>query len=553
MSKKSKYIFVTGGVCSSLGKGIAAASLGCLLESRGLKVTMQKMDPYINVDPGTMSPFQHGEVYVTEDGAETDLDLGNYERYTSGEYTQANSVTTGQIYQTVIEQERRGEYLGRTVQVIPHITNEIKLRIRNLARKSEADFVIVEIGGTVGDIESIPFLEAIRQFPFDVGKENVIFIHLTLIPMISVAGELKTKPTQHSVQKLRELGIMPHIVLCRTPTPISNEMREKIALFSNVEKKNVIQALDIETTIYEVPLLYGKEGLDVRVLEELKLDLGEPDLREWEKVVNILKTSPKETTIGIVGKYIELNDAYKSIYEALTHASAAVKTGLIFKKIDSENLLESDIENELKGLNGILIPGGFGERGVEGKIKALEYGRKNNIPTFGICLGMQCMAVEFARNVCDMAKAHSTEFNPETPYPVISLLQEQRDVSNMGGTMRLGAQEGVVDKKSKVYKIYKDFNIKERHRHRYEFNNEYRDVFTEKGMIIAAEFEEKKLVEILELANHPWYIGVQFHPEFQSKPTKSHPIFKSFVEAAYHHMKLKRGAELSDEVIPEKK
>ncbi len=540
MSKKSKYIFVTGGVCSSLGKGVAAASLGCLLEKRGLTVTLQKMDPYINVDPGTMSPFQHGEVYVTEDGAETDLDLGNYERFTSGEFSQLNSVTTGQIYKTVIERERRGEYLGRTVQVIPHITNEIKGRIRSLARKTQADIVIVEIGGTVGDIESIPFLEAIRQFQFDIGRENVAYIHLTLVPLISVAGELKTKPTQHSVQKLREIGIIPDVLLCRSAKPLSQDMKDKLALFCNVEPRAVIQALDIETTIYEVPIQYGNEGLDTIVIDKLKLKVADRSMKEWQGMVDSLKQSPKETNIGVVGKYIGLNDAYKSIYEALVHASAKVKAGINIIKIDSENLTGEEIGKVLKGLHGVLIPGGFGERGIEGKIAAIKYVRENNIPVFGICLGMQLMVVEFARNICKLEKANSTEINPDCEHPVISLLQEQQDVKDMGGTMRLGAQVAVIEKNSKTYKHYKRRTIEERHRHRYEFNNSYREILSSKGLVIAAEHEEKALVEIVELEKHPFYIGVQFHPEFQSKPTEPHPLFRGFIEAAYETMKLQK-------------
>ncbi len=540
MGKKSKYIFVTGGVCSSLGKGVAAASLATLLESRGLTVTLQKMDPYINVDPGTMSPFQHGEVYVTEDGAETDLDLGNYERFTSGEFSQLNSVTTGQIYKTVIERERRGEYLGRTVQVIPHITNEIKLRVRALARKTQADVVIVEIGGTVGDIESIPFLEAIRQFPFDVGKENVIYIHLTLIPLINVAGELKTKPTQHSVQKLREIGIFPDILLCRASKPLSHEMKDKLALFCNVELKSVIQALDIETTIYEVPILYGNEGLDDRVMEKLNLKERETKLKDWQAMLKVLKNSKREVNIAVVGKYIGLNDAYKSIYEALVHGVVKAKHGINIIKIDSEKLLESDFSKTFKGVHGILVPGGFGERGIEGKLQALQYAREKGIPTFGICLGMHCMVIEFARNICKLDKAHSTEFHQESPHPVISLLAEQKEVKNMGGTMRLGAQIANLKKDSKMYALYKKSTISERHRHRYEYNNEYREMLEQNGLKVAAEHEEKNLVEAVELEGHPWYIGVQFHPEFKSRPITPHPLFAGFVKAAAEYMMSKK-------------
>ena len=489
----SKFIFVTGGVCSSLGKGIAAASLGCLLENRGFKVALQKMDPYINIDPGTMSPYQHGEVYVTDDGAETDLDLGNYERFTSAKTSKINSITTGQIYLSVIDRERRGKYMGRTVQVIPHITNEIKSRIMKVSKSSKADIVIVEIGGTVGDIESIPFLEAIRQFSHDVGKGNALYIHLTLVPVITVAGEQKTKPTQHSVKELRAIGIRPDILLCRTPKEMSNDMKDKLSLFCDVEKEAVIQALDIHTTIYEVPIQYRKEGLDDIVVKKLNLKGNPKTLSPWNYIVNTLKEPKHIVNIAVIGKYIELQDAYKSLYEAIQHGAIANHSSANIIRIHSEKLKENNFEKELENIDGIIIPGGFGERGITGKLLACKYGRTNKIPTFGICLGMQCMVIEFARNICGLKDAHSTEIQEDTPHPVISLLEEQIGIQEIGGTMRLGENEIVLDKNSLSYKAYNESIISERHRHRYEFTNSYRDVLTEKGLNVTGIFQEKNL------------------------------------------------------------
>ncbi len=528
----SKFIFVTGGVSSSLGKGIAASSLGCLLESRGLSVALQKMDPYINIDPGTMSPYQHGEVYVTYDGAETDLDLGNYERFTSSNVSRINSVTTGQIYLSVIERERRGEYMGRTVQVIPHITNEIKSRILKVAKTSQADVTIVEIGGTVGDIESIPFLEAIRQFSHDIGKENTLYIHLTLIPYISVADEQKTKPTQHSVKELRAIGIQPDILLCRTEKEMSDDMKEKLALFCDVEKEAVIQALDIHTTIYEVPIQYSKEGLDDIVVDKLGLKKNKRNLKRWESIVEKVNSPKHHVQIAVIGKYIDLQDAYKSLYEAIHHGAIANDTSVQIKRIHSERLTPENLAEELQDIDGIIIPGGFGERGIPGKILSCQYGREHKIPSFGVCLGMHCMVVEFARNVSGLKEAHSTEFQEDTPHPVISLLEEQKMIQDIGGTMRLGENETTLEADSLSYKAYKSHTIHERHRHRYEFTNSYREKLSSRGLKIAGVHKERDLVEIIEIPDHPWYVGVQFHPEFQSKPIAVHPLFRSFMQAA---------------------
>ncbi len=530
----AKFIFVTGGVCSSLGKGIAAASIGTLLESRGLKVTLQKMDPYINIDPGTLSPFQHGEVYVTEDGAETDLDLGNYERFTQTKVTRLHSVTTGQIYRDVIERERRGEYLGRTVQVIPHITNEIKSRILKVAEQSNADVIIVEIGGTVGDIESVPFLEAIRQFPHDVGKDLVLYIHLTLILYNSTHGELKTKPTQHSVKELREIGIIPDVILCRTAQSISTETKEKIALFCDVDEEAVIEAKDVQTSIYEIPLEYSNEGFDDIVIKKLNLECGPRDMKKWEDVVHILRNPSHEVTVGMIGKYIELNDAYISLDEAIRHGGIANHARVHIVRFSSEELMNQNMEEALKDVDGIIIPGGFGERGIEGKIRALQHCREIGIPAFGICLGMQCMVIEFARTVLSFEQANSTEFFSDTPYPVISLLEEQKATRYLGGTMRLGNQMVQLEKDTQVYRIYGKDTVIERHRHRYEFNNKYRDAFMEKGWVFAGHLMGKNLVEVTELPLHPWYIGVQSHPEFRSRPTDPHPLFASFIQAVIH-------------------
>jgi CTP synthase len=526
-----KYIFVTGGVVSSLGKGIASASIGKLLESRGLKITLQKFDPYINVDPGTMSPYQHGEVYVTDDGAETDLDLGHYERFTNAKLGKDNNVTTGKIYYSVISKERRGDYLGGTVQVVPHITNEIKESIRKVSQDKSLDVVIGEIGGTVGDIESLPFLEAIRQFGREVGRNNAIFIHLTLVPYIEAASELKTKPTQHSVGKLREIGIQPDILLCRTEKPLSDELKEKIALYCNVDKEAVIQAKDVKD-IYEVPLIFKEEGLDRIIIRLLGLKCNKGDLKRWRKNVVDRALHPSRTTkIAVVGKYIELQDAYKSIYEALRHGGIYNDSKVEILKVDAEDIEANGPERYLKDSDGILVPGGFGSRGIEGKISAIRYAREEKKPFFGICLGMQCATIEFARNVCHLKDANSTEFDKSTPYPVIDLLESQQCVENMGGTMRLGAYPCLIKEKTLTYKAYSHKKISERHRHRYEFNNKFRDLMQRKGMVISGIFPKGGLVEIIELAHHPWFIGSQFHPEFKSRPEVPHPLFKDFIKS----------------------
>ncbi len=527
-----KYIFITGGVVSSLGKGIASASIGRLMEAKGLKVALQKLDPYINVDPGTMNPYQHGEVYVTEDGAETDLDLGHYERFTSVALSRLNNVTTGQIYHSVISKERRGEYLGGTVQVVPHITNEIKERIREVSRGKRYDLVISEIGGTVGDIESLPFLEAVRQFRQEVGRDDAVFIHLTLIPYIRAAGELKTKPTQHSVGRLREIGIQPDVLLCRTEKKISKDLKSKIGLFCNVDAEAVIEARDVNS-IYEVPVMFKEQGLDKVICKLLHLEYRAGDLNEWRKEVVDRVLHPKRSVkIAVVGKYIQLQDAYKSIYEALIHGGIANDAGVIIKKVSAERLDKAKPDKYLKDVHGVLIPGGFGYRGIEGKIKAAQYAREQKIPYFGICLGMQCAAIEFARNVAGLKGANSTEFNKKTPHPVISLLEEQEGVEDMGGTMRLGALPCHVKKETLAYKAYKSEEVMERHRHRYEFNNKYREPFSKLGLRISGTSPGGKLVEIIELEDHPWYVASQFHPEFKSKPDRPHPLFREFVRHA---------------------
>jgi CTP synthase len=528
----TKYIFITGGVCSSLGKGVAASSLGCLLEHSGYRINILKMDPYINIDPGTMSPYQHGEVYVTDDGAETDLDLGNYERFTSLSLSKFNSVTTGQIYKEVIEKERRGDYLGRTVQVIPHITNEIKRRISIISEGELADIVIVEIGGTVGDIEGIPFLEAIRQFRLDVGQRNTLFIHVTLIPIVGASREPKTKPTQHSVSKLREIGIMPDIILCRTSLELSPEMRSKISLFCNVEERAVIAALDIERSIYEVPIILATGGLDGIVLEKLELTEGKKDLSIWEKMVGQYLASEETVNIAVAGKYTELHDAYKSIYEALEHGGMDNGVKINVVKVKVENVKEEMLEETFSGIHAILVPGGFGERGIEGKILTIKYARLNKIPLFGICLGMQCMVIEFARNILGYENANSTEFDIETEHPVISLMEEQYDVVNLGGTMRLGSQPAVLKPRTNIYEAYGSAQIQERHRHRYEFTNKYREIMERNGLVIAATSPDDKLVEVVEYRDHPWGVGVQFHPEFKSKALNAHVLFSSFIREA---------------------
>jgi CTP synthase len=537
----AKFIFVTGGVVSSLGKGIASASIGALLEARGLKVTLQKLDPYINVDPGTMSPFQHGEVFVTEDGAETDLDLGHYERFTNAKMRKINNFTTGQIYDSVLQKERKGVYLGKTVQVIPHITDEIKSFI--LRSAEDNDIVIVEIGGTVGDIESLPFLEAIRQFRFDLGKENTLYIHLTLVPYIESAGELKTKPTQHSVKELQSIGIRPDIILCRSDRMLPKEVKSKIALFCNVDEDAVITAKDVKS-IYEVPLFLHKEGLDDKIVDLLNIWTKSPDLSKWEKLIHTIYNPKDEVTIAVVGKYVSLKDSYKSLNEALCHGGVANELRVNLKFVDSEELENTGIGNTFDDVHGILVPGGFGNRGIDGMIEAISYARENKIPYFGICLGMQLMIIEFARNVCNLTGAHSTEFDPQTPYPVIYLMKEWFDYrknqviyrdekSDLGGTMRLGAYPCVIEKDSLAYKAYKTLEIFERHRHRYEFNNAYREIIESKGMKVSGKSPDGELVEITELVDHPWYLGCQFHPEFQSKPHLPHPLFISFIKHAY--------------------
>jgi CTP synthase len=527
-----KYIFITGGVVSSLGKGIASASIGKLLEARGLRVTLQKFDPYINVDPGTMNPYQHGEVYVTDDGAETDLDLGHYERFTSIVASKLNNVTTGKIYHSVINKERRGDYLGGTVQVVPHITDEIKSSIRAVSPGKRLDVVICEIGGTVGDIESLPFLEAIRQFRHEVGRGNAVNIHLTLVPYIKAADEIKTKPTQHSVGRLREIGIQPDILLCRTEKPLSQKTREKISLFCDVDMDAVIEAMDVRD-IYEVPLMFKKQGLDRIIINLLNLRCRDSDLKEWESKVLGPALFPKyKIKIGVVGKYIELQDAYKSIYEALRHGGIANDTKVEIEKIDAERIEKEGVGKFLKDIHGVLVPGGFGGRGIEGKIRAIKYAREKNIPFFGICLGMQTAVIEFSRNVCGFKKADSTEFNKTTPHPVISLLEEQKKVKDLGGTMRLGVYPCSLEKNTFAYHAYRETKILERHRHRYEFNNRYEEIFRKNGLVASGKFEKGNLVEIVEIKNHPWFVGVQFHPEFKSKPDKAHPLFREFIKSA---------------------
>lgn len=527
----TKYIFVTGGVVSSLGKGITAASLGQLLKARGLKVTIQKFDPYINVDPGTMSPYQHGEVFVTDDGAETDLDLGHYERFIDINLSKYSNVTTGKIYWSVLTKERRGDYLGATIQVIPHITNEIKDRLMRSARETNAEIVITEIGGTVGDIESLPFLEAIRQMKYDVGSENVMYIHLTLLPYLSKAGELKTKPTQHSVKELREIGIQPDLIVCRTEKEISQDMKEKIALFCSVPARNVIQNLDADS-LYSVPLTLEAEGLPDKVCEFFKMPLIKPDLTDWEKMVTVEKNLKRTVNIALVGKYIELKDAYLSVAEALKHAGIANEVAVDIKWVHSETLETDNVADVLKGIDGILVPGGFGFRGVEGKILATQYARENKIPFFGVCLGMQMAVVEFARNILGYENAHSSELNGLTDAPVIDLMPEQQDIEDMGGTMRLGLYPCKIKPDTLAYAAYGDSLIYERHRHRYEFNNAYREEFISNGFIFSGVSPDERLVEIIEVPDHPWFLAVQFHPEFKSRPTHAHPLFKAFIEAS---------------------
>ncbi len=528
-----KYIFVTGGVVSSLGKGLTAAALGTLLENRGLKVTLQKFDPYLNVDPGTMSPYQHGEVYVLDDGAETDLDLGHYERFTNCQLSRLNNLTSGQVYQTVLNNEREGKYLGKTVQVIPHVTNEIQNRIKLLGEQSGADVVITEIGGTTGDIEGLPFLEAIREFALEVGPHNVLFLHVTYVPFIKAAGELKTKPTQQSIAKLREIGIAPNILVCRCEKPLDKELRQKISLFCNVPYEAVIEEKDVDHSIYEVPLMLQRERVDELVCRQFQLVTPQANMTHWQEIIRKIIAPQHRVRIGLVGKYVELQDAYKSVYEAVIHGGVANDCGVEIQKIDAEDIERDGPEQLLKGLGGILVPGGFGERGIEGKIIAARYARENQVPYLGLCLGMQIATIEFARNVLKLEGAHSTEFCPDTPHPVIAMLDAQTRITRKGGTMRLGSQPCQLTAGTRTARIYGAFIIKERHRHRYEFNNAYRDQFTDNGFQFSGTTPDGRLVEIIELKDHPFYIASQFHPEFQSKPHQPHPLFKGFIAAAH--------------------
>ncbi|MEG4228327.1 CTP synthase [Microcoleus sp. N9_B2] len=527
----SKFVFVTGGVVSSIGKGIVGASLGRLLKSRNYSVSILKLDPYINVDPGTLSPFQHGEVFVTQDGAETDLDLGHYERFTDTSMSRLNSVTTGSIYQAVINKERRGEYQGSTVQVIPHITNEIKERIHRVAKNTNPDVVITEIGGTVGDIESLPFLEAIRQFRKDVGRQNVVYMHVTLIPWIPSAGEMKTKPTQHSVKELRSIGIQPDILVCRCDRPLSLGMKQKLSEFCNVPEECVITAQDAKS-IYEVPLMMEQEGLAEQTLNLLQLEHRQPDLHQWQTLVNRLYSPNHKIDIALVGKYVRLNDAYLSVVEALRHAAIAIGCDLNLHWINSEDLESGNLDNYLKDMNGIVVPGGFGVRGVDGKIAAIEYAKHHKIPFLGLCLGMQCAVIEWARHTAQLKDANSAEFDPDTANPVINLLPEQQDVVDLGGTMRLGLYPCRVNPDTLAFKLYQKEVIYERHRHRYEFNNAYRNLFLESGYAVSGTSPDGRLVEMIELPNHPFFIASQFHPEFQSRPSAPHPLFQGFIQAA---------------------
>ncbi|ATA93244.1 CTP synthetase [Capnocytophaga canimorsus] len=536
----TKYIFVTGGVTSSLGKGIIAASLAKLLQARGYKVTIQKFDPYINVDPGTLNPYEHGECYVTEDGAETDLDLGHYERFLNVYTSQANNVTTGRVYQSVIEKERRGEFLGKTVQVVPHITNEIKHRMQILGQSGDYDIVITEIGGTVGDIESLPYIESVRQLLWDLGDNNAIVVHLTLVPYLSAAAELKTKPTQHSVKTLMESGIKADILVCRTEREISDDIRNKLALFCNVKREAVIQSIDA-STIYDVPNLMLLEGLDRVALKKLNLsDKKEPDLTQWNAFLQRHKNPKNRVKIGLVGKYVELQDSYKSILEAFIHAGAANEVKVEVESIHSEYLNEENIQDKLAHLDGVLVAPGFGDRGIEGKIKAIEFVRKNNIPFLGICLGMQMAVIEFARNVAGMHNANSTEMNAQTEYPVISLMEDQKEVTQKGGTMRLGAWDCKLEKNSKIFDAYGKEHISERHRHRYEFNNQYKEVLEKVGLRCTGTNPDTGLVEVIENDKHPWFVGVQYHPEYKSTVANSHPLFIAFVKAALQHKLTKK-------------
>ena len=527
----TKYVFVTGGVVSGLGKGITAASLGRLLKNRGLSISIQKFDPYLNVDPGTMSPYQHGEVFVTDDGAETDLDLGHYERFIDENLSKNSNVTTGRIYSTVIEKERRGEYLGGTVQVIPHITNEIKDKVYQVAKERDVDVVITEIGGTVGDIESQPFLEAIRQIKSEAGADNVCYIHVTLVPYLGKSGELKTKPTQHSVKELRTIGIQPDIIVCRTEKELNEDLKAKIGLFCNIEGKSVIQNLDADH-LYEVPLMLHGEGLDNLVIEKLHLGCKDIDNSEWIEMVNRIKNLKDNVEIALVGKYVELHDAYISVVEALSHGGYANDSEVKIRWINAEDIENGDVNEILKGVDGVLVPGGFGDRGVEGKIESIKWARENKVPFLGICLGMQCAVIEFARNVLGFEGANSSEINPDTKYPVIDLMNDQKDIENLGGTMRLGQYPCKLDESSKSFDLYGTDLINERHRHRYEFNNTYREQIVEAGMKVAGTSPDNRLVEIVEIEDHPWFVAAQFHPELKSRPNKPHPLFRGFIEAA---------------------
>ena len=537
----TKFIFITGGVVSSLGKGIASASIGALLKMYGFHITMVKMDPYLNVDPGTMSPYQHGEVYVTDDGAETDLDLGHYERFTGETMSRLNNVTTGQIYYSVINKERRGDYLGSTVQVIPHITDEIKGSLLRVADHDTYDVILCEIGGTVGDIESLPFMEAIRQIPYEIGRDHCLYIHLTLLPYLKAAGELKTKPTQHSVRALRDIGIQPDILLCRTEHTLDDSNRKKIAMFCNVEPSMVFEARDV-SDIYEIPLAYSRQGIEQAVIKRLGLQRTEPKMEDWKEMIDRVHAIKDRMRIGVVGKYIELQDAYKSIYESLRHGAIGNDLHLDIERIDSDNITTENVEKILGNLNGILIPGGFGTRGIEGKILAAQYARTHNVPFFGICLGMQCALIEFSRNVCGLNGAHSREFDEDTPHPVVDLLATQKTITSMGGTMRLGAYTCRLNESSKSAQCYGVPQVSERHRHRYEVNNKYRDLFVEHGLLFAGTSLDNRLVEIIEIPDHPWYIGCQFHPEFKSRPVKPHPLFKGFIGAAKQYQAAARKA-----------
>ncbi len=531
-TSKTKYIFVTGGVVSSIGKGIAAASIGALLETRGLRVGMTKMDPYINVDPGTMSPFQHGEVFVTDDGAETDLDLGHYQRFTKATLTRKNSFTTGQVYDRVISRERQGDYLGGTVQVIPHITDQIKENVRNASE--DVDVSIVEIGGTTGDIESLPFLEAIRQFRIDVGKENAIFVHVTLVPYIKAAGELKTKPTQHSVKELRSIGLQPDVLICRADQPMSQETRDKISLFCDLQRDSVFESLDTDN-IHKVPLIYQEQGLDARIVEALGIWTRHPELQAWREII-ARQENPKHTVrVGVVGKYLGVRDSYKSLYEALTHGGIAHEAAVEIVGIDSEQISSSTVAQTLDGLHGLVVPGGFGSRGIQGKIRAIQHARENGLPFLGICLGMQVASIEFARNVLQVGKASSAEFEEQVSEPVIHLMDHQHKVTRLGGSMRLGAWPCVLKRDSRAYSAYGKETISERHRHRYEFNTKYQKQFEENGFVFSGLSPDKELVEIVELKDHPWFVACQFHPELKSRPTDSHPLFRDFVGAALGH------------------